>query len=368
VLFEALALASQQPADALTHGFHSYPARMHRAIASHLLDKLARPTDRVADPFCGSGTVLVEAERRGLRSMGIDLNPLALRIAEVKTDRRDAPGRARFSDALRSVADASRERVRARAESRAPLTRAQASSFEPHVLRELAGLREEIVSVAHEADRRALEIVLSAILTKVSRRRGDTDDRQTPKRMGRFIPTDIFDRKGQELVERWAALDAACPAVSCAPILRLDDARDLPRITGSEHVDLAVSSPPYAGTYDYSSHHALRLPWLGLQASRLERDEIGARRSVARGGRATWERELVAVLRALASALTGSGLAVLLTGDGQAGKDRIDALAELRQLAPAAGLELVAWAGAPRPDWLGGRPRAEHLVALTRSR
>jgi len=39
----------------------------------------------VLDPFCGSGTVLVEAKRRGLESWGIDINPLARLIAKAKT-------------------------------------------------------------------------------------------------------------------------------------------------------------------------------------------------------------------------------------------------------------------------------------------
>src|SRR5688572_21117898 len=51
--------------DALTHGFHSYPARMHRATAARLLQELKLSGARVLDPFCGSGTTLVEARAHG---------------------------------------------------------------------------------------------------------------------------------------------------------------------------------------------------------------------------------------------------------------------------------------------------------------
>ena len=47
---------TQAPFDSLTHGFHSYTARMHPAIAATLLEAFSAPESRVLDPFCGSGT------------------------------------------------------------------------------------------------------------------------------------------------------------------------------------------------------------------------------------------------------------------------------------------------------------------------
>ncbi len=40
----------------------------------------------VLDPFCGSGTTLCEARIRGMRTVGIDLNPLSALISRVKTN------------------------------------------------------------------------------------------------------------------------------------------------------------------------------------------------------------------------------------------------------------------------------------------
>ena len=83
--------------DSLTHGFHAYPARMHPAIARTLLGELSvGPGSRVLDPFCGSGTVAIEAMIAGWRAHGSDLDPLALRLARVKTERRGHKARARF--------------------------------------------------------------------------------------------------------------------------------------------------------------------------------------------------------------------------------------------------------------------------------
>jgi len=70
----------------LTHGLHPYPARMAPQIARRLIRKLAHKNDVVLDPFCGSGSVLVEARLAGLNSIGIDINPLACLLAEVKSN------------------------------------------------------------------------------------------------------------------------------------------------------------------------------------------------------------------------------------------------------------------------------------------
>ena len=69
----------------LTHGLHPYPARMVPQIAARLLERYASPGDWALDPFCGSGTVLVEARLHKINSIGLDINPLACLLAEVKS-------------------------------------------------------------------------------------------------------------------------------------------------------------------------------------------------------------------------------------------------------------------------------------------
>ena len=69
-----------------THGFHQYPARMHPEIAKRLIEKYTKKSsDIIFDPFMGSGGVLVEAMLHGNNSIGIDLNPFAVLLSEVKT-------------------------------------------------------------------------------------------------------------------------------------------------------------------------------------------------------------------------------------------------------------------------------------------
>src|SRR5215212_2860233 len=82
--------ADDDPARSHVHGFHTYPARLHPETAARLVEAFARPGGKVLDPFCGSGTVLVETLIRGRVPLGTDLNPLAVRLARCKTRPRPA--------------------------------------------------------------------------------------------------------------------------------------------------------------------------------------------------------------------------------------------------------------------------------------
>jgi SAM-dependent methyltransferase len=56
-------------------------------LVSNLLDEFSlSPGDRVLDPFCGSGTTLVECMKKGIDSVGIDANPSSCFAASVKTN------------------------------------------------------------------------------------------------------------------------------------------------------------------------------------------------------------------------------------------------------------------------------------------
>src|SRR5579883_1959590 len=46
----------------------------------------ANDRQRVLDPFCGTGTVLVECKKQGIPSVGVEANPMAHFASQVKTD------------------------------------------------------------------------------------------------------------------------------------------------------------------------------------------------------------------------------------------------------------------------------------------
>ncbi|MCH9686815.1 MAG: site-specific DNA-methyltransferase [Deltaproteobacteria bacterium] len=365
-LADALQAVHDAPRDPLTHGFHTYPARMHYAIARRVLEQWSEPRTRVLDPFCGSGTVLVEARRLGLRSCGVDLNPVGLRVAEVKCALRSQPERERFAELASAVVEASLERVQGRVKVLAPLSAAERQWYLPHVLLEMAGLHAEIEALEPGFDQRALQMVFSSILVKYSRQRSETAPVQVQQKVGKTVVSRFFGRKSEELLQRWTALAEDSPPQGVPPKLSEGDARGLRKLLGGWQFDLVLSSPPYGGTYDYVDHHARRYPWLGLSDQPLRDGEIGARRrlSEGRGAARVWEREVEQMLRSTAEVLSARGEVVLLIGDAEVGGRRIEADRQLQSLAGRAGLQVVASAAQRRPDWGGGTPRREHLVAL----
>jgi hypothetical protein len=73
--------------DRFTHLIHPYPAKLLPNIPIFLLNcsQLGKPGGSVYDPFCGSGTVLLEAMIRGMDAHGCDTNPMARLITIAKT-------------------------------------------------------------------------------------------------------------------------------------------------------------------------------------------------------------------------------------------------------------------------------------------
>lgn len=71
------------------HKIHPYPAMLHPLLVDFLIQKYAKKGDIIFDPFCGSGVALLQSNINGYKSIGFDVNPLALLIAKVKTQKYD---------------------------------------------------------------------------------------------------------------------------------------------------------------------------------------------------------------------------------------------------------------------------------------
>jgi hypothetical protein len=305
----------------------------------------------------------------------VDANPLAVRLARLKVRGTTPEERERLVTLAARVAAVADQRRRARAGASRRYAAEDAALFDPHVLLELDGLRVGLEELAADAPRGDLELVLSAILTKVSRRASDTSDQAAPRRIAAGYPARLFVRKAEELARRLAEV---APALLSAPPATVEegDARELHGIPPGS-IDLVITSPPYPGVYDYLAHHEARLRWLRLPRARFDEVEIGARRRFKAlgpdAGLARWQADLTAALAAIARVLCPGAPAVLLLGDSVIAGAPVHALDVVRAAAPAAGLAVRATASQERPHfhWPTARafaraPRREHAILLER--
>lgn len=357
------------------HGFHSYPARMHPETARRLVAAFSTPGSLVLDPFCGSGTVLVEARRLARRGLGYDVNPLSRELVWLKTLGPDDTWRSGLAVAAAEVAAHADERRKNKAGATQRYPDQDRAAFAPHVLLELDGLRDGILRIGNPELKRALLLVLSALLTKVSLRGGDSDSDPREKRVAPGFPSRFLLKKTSELSGQLGLYSASLPSPAPKAECRLGDARRLPGLNPGS-VALVVTSPPYPGVYDYVAHHDDRLRWLGLPSGDFVKLEIGSRRELSQESfgpaLASWERDLGATLTALRRGLAVRARAVLLIADSTLAGRPLFADRVVSKLAPKCGLALLAQASQARPHFhLGSRdaftahPRREHLLLLS---
>jgi hypothetical protein len=377
LLEHAMDVAADEDATrAHIHGFHSYPARLHPLLAHRLVTGLCDKRATVLDPFCGSGTVLVESRLLGRAAIGVDANPLAVALARFKVSGMQATARKALLDDASEVGRLADERRARRQGASMRYPAGDVELFEPHVLLELDSLRLGIRRIEPADLRAALELVLSSILIKVSRQPGDTSAARRERRLAGGFTTRLFLEKTDELVQRFADYEQRLPPG--APDARVfeDDARKLQPVAAGS-IDLVVTSPPYPGTYDYLSHHAARLRWLGMPTDSFDRREIGARRRLEavrpESAMRAFRDDFAMVLGALGRVCRGNAVVALVVADSVLSGRPIYAEDWVREAGRLAGFRISALASQARPHFHRGsqrafrsRPRGEHVILLRR--
>jgi hypothetical protein len=255
------------------HAIHPYPAKFIPQIPRNLIELFHPGHDApVLDPFCGSGTTLVEAWLAGLPCIGIDLNPLATLVAKVKTTPLSKP----LPPLARDVCRAARKCVAAGRIQIPPIPRVD-HWFPGHVQQALAALVTEINGVSDGDAADALKVALSSIIVRVSNQDSDTRYAAVEKNVTQEGVWTAFERAtssvGTALSEVSDNLFRQRPRVR---ILTKDLMAVEPEEIGAG-VGLVVTSPPYPNAYEYWLYHKYRMYWLGMDPVAVREREIGAR-------------------------------------------------------------------------------------------
>lgn len=274
------------------HGIHEYKGKFNPQVVRALCNVVDVDADVLIDPFCGSGTALVEGLRLGMRVVGIDHSPIACFIAEAKMIAMACPSKGALADELLNLAEecaAAMELGQAAGEcvDLGPTLSRSAVKYLKHWFTPpaYAGLANAIstlnASRGFTAGRLAL-VALSSILREVSlqlpedlRVRRRPEPYKAPMLAPLFMDAVQATRRGLLEMQDWPQTSgewAVCRASS--------ETAGAYAAAGAGR-RLVLTSPPYATALPYIDTDRLSVVALGLADSAellaLERSLIGSR-------------------------------------------------------------------------------------------
>lgn len=283
----------------LNHNVFRYPAKFHPPIARHLIETFSQPGERIFDPFCGSGTALVEALVAGRSAVGTDIDPLAVFVSKAKIHRYDMAATRHAVESMTARIAGLRAEDEARwggfdkdASAEAVTTMlVEQDVTVPEIPRishwfrhraqwQLGSIRKLVREEPDEDVRLFLTLCFASIV------RGSSNADPVPvsglevtshmlrkEAAGREIdPYRLFERAMRRTLKATAEF-ADARSNACEARATVADARLVSTDEVGE-IDTVVTSPPYLTAVDYYRRHTLEMYWLDLVSSQSDRLEL----------------------------------------------------------------------------------------------
>lgn len=262
----------------LTHGFHSYPAMMIPQIAERLIKENIGKGKVILDPFCGSGTVLVEAMIKNKKAYGIDINPLTELIAKVKTTPINPKLLNNEISILLKNIEKDFDNVQKWGKKiKTPEFFNIDYWFKPLVIKKLTVIKNNIDKLKGNKRKKDIYdfflVVFSETVRQVSNKRSGEFKlyRITKEKLKTYNP-DVFGIFEKNLINSYKEMEIFYKKYdnNKRPKILTTDTRE--EIPISEKVDLVVTSPPYGDsrtTVAYGQFSRLSLQWLDMYDEEL---------------------------------------------------------------------------------------------------
>jgi len=289
------------------HGLHEYRGKFNPQVVRAIGNIFGlKPGSWVLDPFCGSGTTLLESAHIGWNCVGFDINPLGVLIANAKV----AAFKADPND-LQQESEQIIGRIQGQAcdgrdwKRYLPNIEYLQSWFPKAVLVQIRQITEAIDAISCESHRNIYKVILSDICRDVSlqdpkdlrirRRKEPKDTYPALELFVESIRSKIATiRRAREFVSpsdntKQIAIESDCRVAGDTVHKILGEGR-------RRTFDAAITSPPYATALPYMDTQRLSLAVLGLMEAseirRREKDLIG-NREITDAERRLMEAELV---------------------------------------------------------------------------
>jgi 16S rRNA G966 N2-methylase RsmD len=273
------------------HGIYPYRGKMSPLDAAHVISQFPS-NSRLLDPFCGTGTILYEAQLRGLHVSGVDNNPLACTIARGKTEPID---KERTRSQLRSAIQTAQSTL-----SAAEMPESPARYFHERTADQIM----RILSVSHEFSSFLLACFYGAICVTA---RACNNWLWTSTSIGKLNPplreVDFYSTFFRKVRKNIEYVHGTPPAK-----IFTHDARSIDEIIPEQSIDVVYTSPPYFDALDYTGYYTkLVLEILGV-------DRIPIRNGLIQRY-ATYERDMQEALNAIDRVIHDRSMIVFVVGD-----------------------------------------------------
>ena len=298
---------SRQSTRYSAHGLHEYRGKFNPQIVRATGNIIGLPSGAwVLDPFCGSGTTLLECAHSGWNAIGIDLNPLGVLISNAKVQAVRSSGEQLLGLSRKLGEDLSR--VAKGLDYEVSWTEQQAAMvagsnwrdmipnyrylqrwFSLSVLSQFAVILHHIRSCVDPLLSPVCHVILSDIVRENSLQ--EPADLRIRRRKAPASNYPVIPRFTQLLESRLTTVSAALQEAhlpACYQQAFVGDSRSsLEWIWGqssilrSQEFDCAITSPPYATALPYIDTQRLSLCLLGLisssEVAHLDQQMIGTR-------------------------------------------------------------------------------------------